>query len=245
MQRKDEVWKTESLSQTFLKGVRGGIPFAAEQIDIMLRLIEAGGKPIERFVDLGCGNGILAGAILKNYPQALGTLVDFSEPMIKEAKSQLSKYASNLNFVVSDFGLKEWQDPVRKHAAFDVIVSGYAIHHQPDERKRELYGEIFDLLEPGGLFVNIEHVASRTGWIESIHDGCFIDHLYTFHTSQGSNKSREQIANEYVHRPDKDANILALVEPQCEWLREFGFEDVDCYFKVFEFAVFGGRRPMR
>lgn len=132
MQRKDEIWKTDALAQTFLKGVRGGIPFAAEQIDIMLRLTEAGVKPIERFADLGCGNGILAGAILKNYPQALGTLVDFSGPMIKEAKSQLSKYVSNLNFVVSDFGLKEWQDSISKHAPFDVIVSRYAIHHQPD-----------------------------------------------------------------------------------------------------------------
>lgn len=51
--------------------------------------------------------------------------------------------------------------------------------------------------------------------------------------------------NEYVHRPDKDANILALVEPQCEWLREFGFEDVDCYFKIFELAIIGGRRPKK
>jgi hypothetical protein len=27
------------------------------------------------------------------------------------------------------------------------------------------------------------------------------------------------------------------------WLREIGYVDVDCYFKSFEFAVFGGRRP--
>jgi hypothetical protein len=46
-----------------------------------------------------------------------------------------------------------------------------------------------------------------------------------------------------VHRPDKAANILAPVEAQCDWLREIGYEDVDCYFKVLELAVFGGRRP--
>jgi hypothetical protein len=45
-----------------------------------------------------------------------------------------------------------------------------------------------------------------------------------------------------VHRPDKEENILAPVEAQCDWLRELGFIDVDCYLKLFELAVFGGRR---
>jgi len=51
------------------------------------------------------------------------------------------------------------------------------------------------------------------------------------------------LAQEFYNRPDKEANILAPVELQCNWLRKIGFEDVDCYFKIFELAVFGGRRP--
>ena len=43
----------------------------------------------------------------------------------------------------------------------------------------------------------------------------------------------------------QEGNILAPVELQCEWLRRIGFEDVDCYFKIFELAVFGGRRPQQ
>jgi tRNA (cmo5U34)-methyltransferase len=66
----------------------------------------------------------------------------------------------------------------------------------------------------------------------------------TAHTRRrGGHKSRAQIASDYVRRPDKSANILASVEDQCTWLRTIGFLDVDCYFKVFELAVFGGRRP--
>jgi hypothetical protein len=36
---------------------------------------------------------------------------------------------------------------------------------------------------------------------------------------------------------------LALVDVQCGWLREIGFQDVDCFFKVFELALLGGRKP--
>ena len=45
-----------------------------------------------------------------------------------------------------------------------------------------------------------------------------------------------------LNRPDKDANILAPVEDQCVWLRNNGYENVDCYLKVMELAVFGGQK---
>lgn len=44
-------------------------------------------------------------------------------------------------------------------------------------------------------------------------------------------------------RVDEVANILAPAYVQCAWLREIGYADVDCFLKVFELAVFGGRRP--
>jgi tRNA (cmo5U34)-methyltransferase len=33
------------------------------------------------------------------------------------------------------------------------------------------------------------------------------------------------------------------VELQCAWLPDCGFEDIDCYFKAVELAIFGGLRP--
>lgn len=243
MDRRDKVWQDSTLVKTFLEGVRGGIPFAAEQLDIMLWLIDARNRAVETFADLGCGNGILTSSLLAKYPEAVGTLVDFSEPMLKEARLRLSDYAVQLSFCQSDFGSKDWLNDIRDRAPFDVIVSGYAIHHQPDVRKRELYQEIFDLLKPGGIFINIEHVASGSAWLESISDNHLVDALFSYHRVKGSGKNRAEIADEYVHRQDKEANILSPVELQCDWLRSIGYKDVDCYFKSFELAVFGGRRP--
>jgi tRNA (cmo5U34)-methyltransferase len=242
-ERAGEIWKNAALVRTFLDGVRGGIPFATEQIEAMLRVIEARGLPVTRVADLGCGSGVLAGAILARHPRARCTLVDFSEPMLDEARRQLGNHDPCPDFVVADLGNPEWVRAVVSRTPFDVVVSGYAIHHLPDQRKRELYREIFAVLAPGGMFINVEHVASRTAWIQTIADDLMIDSLHTFQSQQGSKRTRAQVAEQFVHRPDKAANILAPVESQCEWLRNCGFEDVDCYFKVFELAVFGGRRP--
>jgi len=46
----------------------------------------------------------------------------------------------------------------------------------------------------------------------------------------------------FSERPDKDENKIAPVEQQCGWLRDIGFNDVDCFFKLFEIAIFGGRK---
>jgi tRNA (cmo5U34)-methyltransferase len=243
--RQDEVWKGDALARTFLREVRGGIPFGAEQIEVMLRLLEAGGRPIGRFLDLGSGGGILAAAVLHLFPGAQGTLVDFSEPMMAEARQLLQARFPALLFALADFGDPGWLRWVLGRAPFDAVVSGYAIHHQPDPRKRELYREIFDLLAPGGLFVNLEHVSSPSPWVEKLYEEQFVDSLFGFQRSRGSKKSREEVAEEFLRRPDKEANILAPVEDQCGWLREIGFADVDCYFKTFELAVFGGRRSAR
>ena len=232
----DTVWQSAQLAHTYLTGVRGAIPFAHTQIDVMLRLVSAARSQVHRALDLGCGDGVLAEALGLSFPEAALVLLDFSEPMLEAARSRFR--ARRAAFVPADFGESTWTGAVSGLGPFDVVVSEYSIHHQPDSRKRELYAEIFDVLTPGGVFVNIEHVASATGWLSKLHDELFIDHL---HSAQPS-ADRKEVASRYYYRPDRAANLLSAVEAQCEWLRRAGFVDVDCYLKVFELAVFGGRR---
>lgn len=238
VQRRDEVWKQSSLAQTYLAGVRGAIPLAQEQIDVMLRMIEACNRPVQRVLDLGCGDGVLSGAILDRFPTANVVLADFSEPMLNAARSRFGDCGGSVHFANADYGVSSWVESVERFGPFDAVVSGFSIHHQPDVRKREVYAEIYALLDRGGIFLNVEHVSSASDWVTAINDELFVDCLHRFH----SDKGREEVAAAYYHRPDKAANILAPVELQCRWLSEIGYSDVDCYLKVFELAVFGGRK---
>ncbi len=240
---RDDVWKSETLVANFLSGVRGGIPYAADQIAMMLRIVAAGEGPVARFLDLGSGDGALAAAVLSQFPRAEATLLDFSAPMMDAARVRLGDDDARHRFVLADFGQRGWADAVADRAPFDLIVSGYAIHHQPDEGKRRVYAEIYELLAPGAFFINVEHVRPATPWLERVADELMIDSIHAYHERTGTGKSREHVARDHVHRPDKAANILSPVEDQCDWLREIGYEDVDCYFKVLELAVFGGRKP--
>lgn len=243
MSRQDTVWQGAELVRAFVHQIRGGVPYGADQIDIMLRVIAARGAPVRRFIDLGCGSGVLARAVLAQYPHSAAILVDFSEPMLAEARQALQEHLHATQFVTADLADSSWGAAVDRSQPIDLIVSAYAIHHLTHARKRELYAEIFAMLEPGGLFLNVEHVASATDAIEALSDELMIDSLFAFQHANGSVKNRAQIRDEFVRRPDKAANILAAVDDQCAWLRQIGFADVDCFFKVFELAVFGGRKP--
>ena len=122
-------------------------------------------------------------------------------------------------------------------------MSGLAIHHLQDDRKKALYGEIFNLLRLGGLFLNLEHVAGHSAWAKEAFDECFVDSLWSYHQKQGGTKSRDTIVTEWQSRLGKAADILTPLDVQCRWLQECGFVDVDCFLKIFELAIFGGRKP--
>jgi tRNA (cmo5U34)-methyltransferase len=239
----NEVWKNDWVVRRFLEGVRGGVPYANDQLEVMLRLLAATQQPIERFLDLGSGSGLLAITILTRYPNAHATLVDFSEPMMDAARDLLGEDATLPSFVLADLADPAWVGAVANDGPYDAIVSGFAIHHLPDERKQALYRELLPMLKPGAFFIDVEHVASATPWIEQVWDEAMIDSLAEYHERQRTGETRGMIAQQYENREDKAANKLALVEAQLNWLREAGYADVDCFFKYFELAVFGGRRP--
>src|SRR5262249_17667446 len=103
---------------------------------------------------------------------------------------------------------------------FDAVISSFAIHHLVHERKRALYGEIYSLLNAGGVFCNLEHIASPS---QKLHEE-FLQRIgFSVETADPSNK-------------------LLDLETQRGWLREIGFLDVDCQLKWRELALLTGRR---
>jgi tRNA (cmo5U34)-methyltransferase len=237
-----EVWKKSEVAEAFLTERSLLIPDRHRQLSVLLRILKhtAASIPLHHVVDLGTGDGILLSTVLEAFPQALGCAVDFSPPMLQQARAKLARLGSRATVLEGDLSSPNWKAGLKR--PFDAVISGLAIHHLPDDRKRELYREIHALLNEGGVFVNTEHVSSPGPKGEELFNDAMTEHLFERRREKGEAVTQEQVRRDYLERADRAANILASVNEQCEWLRQIGFRDVDCFWKYFELAIFGGWR---
>lgn len=243
MADRQSKWKSDAVISAFLRDVRGAIPAAALQLELIGNIVAAWCPRPRCILDLGCGDGVLGRYLMDRHPEAHVVFADFSDPMLEAARKQLGNRAQ-ATIVKADLSTPAWVEALAGTEPIDAVVSGFVIHHQPDRRKKELYSDIYQLLGEGGIFLNLEQVASPTAPVEKLHQDYFIDSIYAFHVKGGKATTRDEIAEAFITRPTRDENILALVEDQCDWLRALGFADVDCFFKLYEMAIFGGRKPV-
>jgi SAM-dependent methyltransferase len=197
---------------------RDSIPHRAEGCAVLLEALEvldAVPGASGRVLDLGTGDGVMVALVRSAWPDAEAVAVDFSPAMLEAARARFEGDAA-VEVVSHDL-----DRPLPDLGRFDAVISSFAIHHLVDGRKRALYGEILDRLVPGGVFVNLEHVASPTA---ALHE--------------------EFLAALGVAPGDEDpSNKLAPLDEQLAWLRDLGFVDVDCLWKWRELAILMGRAP--
>src|SRR5262245_38922128 len=206
------LWRSAEHALDYLAKA-DSIPHRTEGEGELLRCLP---PSVGRVLDLGSGDGRLLSLVKLARPSCHAIALDFSPLMVDRLRARFSGDATT-TVVVHDL------DDLLPATlgTFDAIVSSFAIHHVMHARKRSLYGEAFRLIEPGGVFCNLEHVSSPT---------------LTLH--------HEFLAAIGFRPEDEDpSNKLLDVETQLTWLRDIGFENVDCLWKWRELALLVGRKP--
>jgi tRNA (cmo5U34)-methyltransferase len=205
-------------------------------------------------LDLGAGAGALSQEVLSAYPRARVVCQDFSEVMLTHARQNLAKFRHQVIFVQSDLSIAEWA--LGLTGVFDAVVSSLVMHTVPTH-VREIYGEVFRLVKPGGCFLVADTSAPTGPALQNIYLMLRLKARQArIKTATGVEKSLAELEQELGDRKLKnDAGFPARVRDplrdiltlanHLEWFGQAGFDEVDCLWKDLNHAVIGGFKHAR
>jgi tRNA (cmo5U34)-methyltransferase len=210
--------------------------------DMMASLIAAApfspDEPL-KIIELGAGEGLLAEALLEQFPQATLTALDGSASMRQSASARLARFGGRVRVAAFDVASLDWWD--RMFGA-DLVVSSLSLHHLNDAKKQYLYKAAAERIAPRGALlvadiVEPQHAASRRQAAERWD---------ALARAQAEAIGAPELFRSFVdarwnHFRFPDAmDQPAAVLHHLLWLRHAGFAAADCFWLDAGHAVFGG-----
>lgn len=212
-------------------------------------------KGIKWVLDIGAGTGAESIKIMKLFDEVNVVAIDFTKEMKKVyekniLKNTLKNDGKRYLYLVEDVLSKKItpdfllshirdKDSVKKYTA---AVSAYTIHHYSLKEKISIYQKVYNSLEDGGVFVNIDlynyvsKIMSRVShqaelqWITNQFENP--DKKYD-KARKISKKDRQVLSTAWINHYNYD-NILHTVEKQVDILRKVGFKDVESPYRYYE-----------
>jgi tRNA (cmo5U34)-methyltransferase len=236
----DRQWSEDS-SQYFIDYAAYFVPDRQVQLDTICQLIPAASEPFH-IVELCCGEGLLARAVLERFPAAQAHGYDGSDIMLDKARTALQPFGDRFTLHPFDLAATDWRSfpwPVR------AVVSSLAIHHLDGDRKRELYRDLHRLIEPDGVLIIADLIqpaqalgvqVAAQAWNEAVRQAALArdGNLAVFDVFQRDQWNYFQ----YSDSMDQPSSVY----DHLSWLEEAGFHEVDVYWLKAGHAIYGGRK---
>lgn len=184
---------------------------------------------VDRILELGPGTGNLSVLLAEKFPAATLDLIDVSPDSLDVCRNRLGS-DPRFRFRVSDFRLLD--DDAE---TFDLIVSSIAIHHLTSVEKQALFAQLFGLLRRGGVLSYADQHAGATEWLNQRH----LTHWQAGSMSAGSTAAEWDMWMKHQAEHDHHDTMVS----QIDWLREAGFQQVDCPWRYLLWTILQAEKP--
>jgi tRNA (cmo5U34)-methyltransferase len=242
----DPSWQHTWGSREFVErwAAKGGwqAPLREVQTAMVLRMIP---HPIDapiRVLDIAAGYGALAVAVLNDRPNATAVCLDASDAMLNLGKERTTNLKDRISFIQGSLESSNWVKSVE--GTFDAVISSRALHHfTGNQRRRHIFREVFGLVRADGCFLNADNVKATTKSLSDRYRRArdeYLDRFVRESTGGKTNLAEVRAASPSTYHGPHNNGYL---EEELAWLREAGFQDVDCFWKFTTTVVYGGFKP--
>jgi tRNA (cmo5U34)-methyltransferase len=242
MSESNAGWSEEN-SRFFIDYARYFVPDRESQIRTLCALVPDPARPF-RVLELSCGAGLLAGALLERYPECTVRGLDRSHEMLTAARQHLAPFGDRFELGKYDLAQTDWR---RTGPVYQAVVSSLAIHHLDDAQKAVLFMDVFTMLQPGGALLIADVIrpagARANEFAANAYDATVRRQAQEI---DGHPRAFEQFEREQwnlFRYPDDDTDRPSRLFDQLKWLEAAGFEEVDVFWLRAGHAIFGGVKP--
>lgn len=217
------------------------IPRRREMLAAMVTVLPFAEDSPLRVLDLGSGSGAVAETVLQRYPQATIVCLDKSAEMLDLGVSKHAQRAGRIQFLQRDLEDPAWSSALA--GPWHAVLSCMAVHLLPDDAKQALYRQAHEMLAPGGWFVSADRLRAASPYLDGVYHELWLKHIVQQTQDVLGKEVTIATVRERQRSLDAAAGLrCATLEQNLSWLQQVGFAGVECYWKDWQRAVFGGSK---
>jgi tRNA (cmo5U34)-methyltransferase len=231
---------SEADSRIYREMAAVAVPRRDEQVAALVALAPFTAGDEFAIVELGCGEGLLARALLDAYRRSRYLGLDGSDSMRRETAAHLAAFGNRATVAEFDLMSPDW---LPRTEGAGLLVSSLCIHHLDAAGKRSLFGAVYERLAPGGALLLADIIepsrAEARAWFADSWDRMVGEQSITRSGSDELGRRFESEHWNYYRYPDPIDRPSGLFE-QLLWLRDAGFTGAECFWMAAGHAVYGG-----